>query len=217
MEDERYALPERPKPEPTEVRPHRATLALGIVAIAVSILAMMFSGVQAIEGVEARKAAELSASAAERSAAAAEHSLKAAIDEFHYVQRPIPSIVNWSVQRHKDGSVKFLMGVTNNGKSACLGIQRDIYITLDKRIIARTKPLDAMAQGIPMGPFTTMNYEAETTLPSIQWSAIDNGKSELAVHLIFTYHDALDAVPVKAGWCLYYDPNVPNKLLICSP
>jgi hypothetical protein len=69
--DDQYLIPKKEDPEPTERRPHRLTLNVGLAALALSLVALGFSGWQACEVQKSRLAAERSASAAEGSASEA--------------------------------------------------------------------------------------------------------------------------------------------------
>lgn len=217
MGDEKYALPQKPPPEVTDARPHKLTLLVSFVALIFSASAAVFAAIQAFEAHASRKIADQSAQAAERSAAAAEKSLTATMDAFRYDQRPIPSVVAWSCDRSADGSIRFSMTVKNNGKSDCIGLHRDIYITLNDRVIAQGEDLDTVGQTIPLGPFMEEKHELTAKPSPDQWRRVEKNRERLAVHLILSYHDALGSPPAKTGWCLYYAPDAPNKLLLCAP
>jgi hypothetical protein len=69
--DDKYILPETPRPEPTESRPHRLTFRLAVAALGVAALSLVFAAQEACETRRAREAAEVSATAAKQSADAA--------------------------------------------------------------------------------------------------------------------------------------------------
>jgi hypothetical protein len=80
--DEKYAIPQPKKPEPTEKRPHPQTFGVSIAALVVALIAAGFAGWQACEAHEARTDAKQALNAqakdVERSRKAAENSASAA-------------------------------------------------------------------------------------------------------------------------------------------
>ena len=138
-------------------------------------------------------------------------------DAFRFSQRPILSLVGWTVNRIKDGEVQFSMKVENEGKNPAIGVNRDIFLQLGSDVIARGKPLNTDAQSVPL-KYVIMDYQIAAKLSPSQWQEIDSEKSRLEIHLNISYHDELIDDPKTVGWCLYYAPHVkPIPLLPCVP
>jgi hypothetical protein len=69
--DDHLVLPAPPKPEQTDLRPHRVNVRLSVIAMCIAILAAAATVYQGCEGAKSRLASERSAAAAEQSAQAA--------------------------------------------------------------------------------------------------------------------------------------------------
>lgn len=137
--------------------------------------------------------------------------------EFRFSQRPLLSLVGWTVNRIKDGEVQFSMKVENEGKNPAIGVNRDIFLQLGNDVIARGKPLNTDAQSIPL-KYTIMDYQIVARLSPNQWQEVDSEKARLEIHLNISYHDDINDDPRMVGWCLYYAPHVkPSPLLPCLP
>jgi hypothetical protein len=86
VSDEHLVIQPPPKPEPTELRPHRHTTVMSVVAMLIAVFAALFAGYEACETGKARDAADRAAAAAEKSATHAEELNRLTVDSLKIAQ-----------------------------------------------------------------------------------------------------------------------------------